>query len=89
MIVSSRFKACVYYKRKRPVFKNLTDNISYKIYTMTFGGFFSYLNTTIYGVSIDANTDLRIETLPAAPGIAKVYFTDATVNFQLFFIKNN
>jgi len=56
---------------------------------MTFGGFFSYLNTTIYGASIDANTDLRIETLPAAPGIAKVYFTDATVNFQLFFIKNN
>ena len=55
---------------------------------MTFGGFFSYLNTTIYGVSIDANTDLRIETLPA-PGTAKVYFTDATVNFQLFFIKNN
>ena len=48
---------------------------------MTFGGFFSYLNTTIYGVSIDANTDLRIETLPA-PGTAKVYFTDATVNFH-------
>lgn len=50
---------------------------------MHFGGFFSYLNNTIYGVTINANMDLRIENYAPTPGTARVYFTDASVNFHL------
>ncbi|CAI2176176.1 904_t:CDS:2 [Funneliformis geosporum] len=46
---------------------------------MSFAGTFSYLNNIIYGVTINANMDLRIEKLGHISGIAKVYFTDATL----------
>ncbi|RIA80596.1 hypothetical protein C1645_838417 [Glomus cerebriforme] len=42
-------------------------------------GSFSYLNDTIYGVTINANMDLRIENFAEMPGAAKVYFTDASL----------
>lgn len=54
---------------------------------MTFASSFSYLNNTIYGININANLDMRLENIPGAAGIAKVYFTDSSVNFQLIFIK--
>ncbi|GET58267.1 hypothetical protein RIR_jg39380.t1 [Rhizophagus irregularis DAOM 181602=DAOM 197198] len=45
---------------------------------MTFASSFSYLNNTIYGININANLDMRLENIPGAAGIAKVYFTDSS-----------
>ena len=41
-------------------------------------GFFSYLNDNIYGITINANMDIRIEK--QSPGFALVYFTDGHVS---------
>ncbi|CAB4473972.1 hypothetical protein RhiirA1_458627 [Rhizophagus irregularis] len=46
---------------------------------MTFASSFSYLNNTIYGININANLDMRLENIPGAAGIAKVYFTDSSL----------
>lgn len=54
---------------------------------MPFAGSFSYLNTTVYGLKINANLDLRIENIQGAPGAARVYFTNTAVNFQPIFYK--
>ena len=56
---------------------------------MSFADSFSYLNATIYGVNINENLDMRLENIQAFPGLAKVYFTDSAVNFDLFFINYN
>ena len=41
-------------------------------------GSFSYLNDNIYGITINANMDIRIEK--HSPGVAMIYFTDARVS---------
>ncbi|UZO12105.1 uncharacterized protein OCT59_003655 [Rhizophagus irregularis] len=40
---------------------------------------FSYLNTTIYGVNLNANLDMRIENMQGIPAVARVYFTDSAL----------
>ena len=39
---------------------------------------FSYLNDNIYGITINANMDIRIEN--HSPGFAMIYFTDGRVS---------
>ncbi|CAG8754666.1 6617_t:CDS:2 [Funneliformis caledonium] len=40
---------------------------------------FSYLNATIYRITLHPNLDFRIAIIPAIPGSAMIYFTDATI----------
>ncbi|RIA95220.1 hypothetical protein C1645_816949 [Glomus cerebriforme] len=49
---------------------------------MTFGGAFSYLNNTVYGLTINANLDFRIENIQGMPGNARVFFTDGTLPYN-------
>lgn len=67
------------------------DNLQnlFHIKSKMLAGSISYLDNTIYGITLRPNLDLRIENIQGVPGNAMIYFTDATVNFQIIYIKLN